>query len=535
MNIFNNVEKVKNFCCEKILPAVYDDSLSYYEVLCKLTSKCNQIIDEFNKVIDYSDETLEKATEQANIAMEKATSANESANIATNMANSSTESATSAMNSKTSANNSESKAKEYYDGTKALADSVSGSVGISDSQTTPTTTWSSNKIDKKFSEINSDLTNFVLNSNILGCVVTYPGYYINFEGAITANNLFECTDYIEVPSKVNSVKALNYITIEGGQTKNDYAIALFDSNKTYIRTVLHSTSVPLGVEEYNLTDDTKYIRVTFAIADKSDALIVWNTKNIYNYKNVILLGDSITSMGGDDCSNISGWSSYLKKNLNFKSIKSYARGGATWSNTPNTTRNVTEVTSDNSDDNVIFNQIQRLADDTDSGATPIPNLIIIACGTNDARLYEHQGEDTGHKRPNLFDTTVANTFDMNTDSYFSNTFTINQMTSLTDSIRFNVELLIRYYPDAQIIIMSPLQVASSFYSYENNQRVGDLIEGCCNRLSIPCIRQDKECAVWSIRENISHFKLGDGVHPNLPGAEHIGNYISNRVKSFIEN
>lgn len=31
--------------CQKVLPAVYDDSLSYYEVLCKLMAKINEIID----------------------------------------------------------------------------------------------------------------------------------------------------------------------------------------------------------------------------------------------------------------------------------------------------------------------------------------------------------------------------------------------------------------------------------------------------------------------------------------------------------
>ena len=33
------------FYCQKVLPAVYDDSLSYYEVLCKLTDTVNQLIE----------------------------------------------------------------------------------------------------------------------------------------------------------------------------------------------------------------------------------------------------------------------------------------------------------------------------------------------------------------------------------------------------------------------------------------------------------------------------------------------------------
>lgn len=39
-----NIERVK-FWCFKVLPLVYDDSLSYYEVLCKCIAKLNEIIE----------------------------------------------------------------------------------------------------------------------------------------------------------------------------------------------------------------------------------------------------------------------------------------------------------------------------------------------------------------------------------------------------------------------------------------------------------------------------------------------------------
>lgn len=39
----NNIEPFK-FWCQKVLPLVYDNSLSYYEVLCKVTNKLNEII-----------------------------------------------------------------------------------------------------------------------------------------------------------------------------------------------------------------------------------------------------------------------------------------------------------------------------------------------------------------------------------------------------------------------------------------------------------------------------------------------------------
>ena len=39
------------FWCQKVLPLVYDDSLSYYEVLCKVVEYINRLIDE-DKMIE---------------------------------------------------------------------------------------------------------------------------------------------------------------------------------------------------------------------------------------------------------------------------------------------------------------------------------------------------------------------------------------------------------------------------------------------------------------------------------------------------
>ena len=55
-----NMDKVFIPCCAKIQPLSYDDSLSYYEQLCKLTNKMNEIV-EFIK----SAEVQEAATPKA--------------------------------------------------------------------------------------------------------------------------------------------------------------------------------------------------------------------------------------------------------------------------------------------------------------------------------------------------------------------------------------------------------------------------------------------------------------------------------------
>lgn len=38
------------FWCQKIVPLVYDDALSYYEVLCKVTAKLNEVIESYNNI-----------------------------------------------------------------------------------------------------------------------------------------------------------------------------------------------------------------------------------------------------------------------------------------------------------------------------------------------------------------------------------------------------------------------------------------------------------------------------------------------------
>lgn len=57
MSSFTSIKRLK-FWCQKVLPLVYDDSLSYYEVLCKIKSKLNELIDGFNSLDDYIDDAI---------------------------------------------------------------------------------------------------------------------------------------------------------------------------------------------------------------------------------------------------------------------------------------------------------------------------------------------------------------------------------------------------------------------------------------------------------------------------------------------
>lgn len=57
----NNISPLTGFYCQKVLPLTYDNSLSYYEQLCKTTHKINEVIQLINGDItqslkDYIDE-----------------------------------------------------------------------------------------------------------------------------------------------------------------------------------------------------------------------------------------------------------------------------------------------------------------------------------------------------------------------------------------------------------------------------------------------------------------------------------------------
>ena len=99
---------------------------------------------------------------------------------------------------------------------------------------------------------------------------------------------------------------------------------------------------------------------------------------------VVMLGDSNTWIGGDDCDKPLGWNKWFKDALQPTTCKSYARSGATWTNTPQTHRDTKENIEILGNNNVIYNQICRLQEAVEGGDQAIPQLILIMAGTNDA-------------------------------------------------------------------------------------------------------------------------------------------------------
>ena len=59
--------KTFRFWCQKVLPLVYDNSLSYYELLCKVVNYLNHVIEDINEIPEYIDEKVKEAFDDEHI------------------------------------------------------------------------------------------------------------------------------------------------------------------------------------------------------------------------------------------------------------------------------------------------------------------------------------------------------------------------------------------------------------------------------------------------------------------------------------
>ncbi|WP_288318722.1 SGNH/GDSL hydrolase family protein [Xylanibacter caecicola] len=238
--------------------------------------------------------------------------------------------------------------------------------------------------------------------------------------------------------------------------------------------------------------------------------------------NVVILGDSNTSIGGDACDRPQGWSKWFRDKFAPATCRSYARSGATWTNTVRTTYNTKEYTEKLSDNNVIYNQVNRLKEDCDAKRHVEPNLILIAAGTNDAWFST--------SRPGVFSKTADNAFEY--DGGFITGRKASDIRTLAGSVRYCCEMLMERFPDAQIILLTPMQSVAA--GTDGIRRAGDIIEGCAHRMGLCVIRQDRESCVYYIREKKSARYTIDGTHTSEDGARRNGCYIANRVSAMLQ-
>lgn len=255
-------------------------------------------------------------------------------------------------------------------------------------------------------------------------------------------------------------------------------------------------------------------------ADTARYATGWNLTDC-SALDIVILGDSETAIGGDQCDQPRGWNKWFAEALRPASCRSYARSGATWTNTSKTKANEVENIGILGNDNVIYNQILRLKTAVKSGKQPLPDLILIAAGTNDAWFHK--------RRPGIFAKTATEAFAA--DQTFITKRGVNSVTSLTESIRYGCEMLMEAFPDAQIILLTPMHAAA--VPTTDVLKVADIIAECGKWLSVNVIRMESGSSLYRVREKVEHKFTYDGTHTNEEGARRNGRFVARQVISML--
>lgn len=229
---------------------------------------------------------------------------------------------------------------------------------------------------------------------------------------------------------------------------------------------------------------------------------------VHDTIDVAVLGDSNTWLGGDECNADEGWTKWFVEAFHPRSCHSYARSGATWTNTSKTKINLEEDIGVIGDDNVMMNQILRLVADTKANRRPHPDLIILAAGTNDVWFRA--------KRPEAFgaDTTVTGKAP-------------SEIITLRQAVAYGCTLLKAHFPQARIIVLTPMETTAA--TAADIKTAGDIIEATASSADALTIRMDRESCVKRNAEIHKYTYTKDGTHTNRTGARLNGRIIAAAV------
>lgn len=230
-------------------------------------------------------------------------------------------------------------------------------------------------------------------------------------------------------------------------------------------------------------------------------------------KRAALLGDSMTWIGGSDCDRPCGWTATFREEAGCSAIDVYARSGATWTNTA-ATRVDTEFYSELlHDDNVVFNQAQRLINAVHADSLLRPDIIILYAGANDAWFAS--------RRPGLFNCE---------ESYVAPDDAPSSATTLAGSVTLVCSRLNRAFPDATLLLVTPVEMAQA--PAARTARVAEIIDSVGRSMDVAVVRADTLSGISrlnELREPRRHTT--DGAHTNAAGAVAISRCILSALRA----
>lgn len=281
--------------------------------------------------------------------------------------------------------------------------------------------------------------------------------------------------------------------------------------------------------------------------------VLANSRLDLSGKIVYTLGDSITYLSGS-------WAFKLAALSNAKKVYNLARGGATWRDKGDITiydescdiwnkdfiyktsaDGLTEsydgnsdlftaiLPTDNSNYTCISNEIRFMNRLINEWGRPKPDIIVIACGINDTSQTTIQYSEEN------FNEIVNTPYSQMTEDHKK---------TLGGGLRFCLEMLMNEYPDAQIVISTPIQSAydylrpyipntckwiNRFHQYYSTK----LIDAYSN--SGISAAFEKGWGQSSYQSDNEGRYLYDGLHPNDAGKIVMGNYFSRELCLIATN
>lgn len=217
----------------------------------------------------------------------------------------------------------------------------------------------------------------------------------------------------------------------------------------------------------------------------------------------------------------------LKEALNANYIINTGRGGATI--TGNTITTAYPAYGEQTF-NTMPNHCLELKRRVDAGE-PDPDIIMMWAGTNDVRKFV---VNNNWVEPTNFDEIMA--LDYSTQLLADTSEAMQNKRTFYGALRFCLEYLYRNFPNALVMLFSPIPSVVSPRTFDRERLVGSYIKNMAERYSAIFVDACVEMGITDIFDTeTTHKWLSDGLHPNSAGKVLFCNYTAQKLNSLFFN
>ena len=344
--------------------------------------------------------------------------------------------------------------------------------------------------------------------------------YVNTSGSITATSgdKYKTTEKVEIPMWCNRVRCRTASSTsmcaiaffdEAGDFMSDDKVVVGAGLTTSIQTF--DVAVPLGAKY--LICSTIYA-TAFRCIMYSDILPDDWLPQLLIFGDSITMCSTITTSFGNTTSYLlkettpaNKWPSLLISAINAEETRSYAMDGGHWCDNANATefQNLSEQISVAVADKLNPNGVFMSADF-------VPNVIILALGTNDAGSIKDGDYTLGD-----VDTTMAKSY-ANLD-----------MTIFSDAVRKNIEDIRTTWPTSDIYVSLPIyRHSDAVMPYV--EQVRDVLRAITPKYGCRVIEAGALSGIYRYNQG---DLLRDGLHPNQAGQDKLAEVIIGHVSNGL--